>query len=49
MDPQITPDTNNDEGIGPWYSCYSELGSAFKGLQKPMWILLLVTVVNWVA
>jgi len=46
MDTQITPDKNNNEGTASWYSCYSELGIAFKGLLKSMWILLLITAVN---
>ncbi|XP_031247159.1 sucrose transport protein SUC2-like [Pistacia vera] len=28
---------------------FGEIFTAFKGLQKPMWILLLVTALNWIA
>ncbi|CAK7323587.1 unnamed protein product [Dovyalis caffra] len=29
--------------------CFGEVFAAFKSLQRPMWILLLVTCLNWVA
>lgn len=30
-------------------SCSGEILGAFNGLQKPMWMLMLVTAINWVA
>ncbi|QCD94349.1 hypothetical protein DEO72_LG5g2432 [Vigna unguiculata] len=55
-DPQFIPDVNNTNNgenqevqTGLWYSCFGELSGAFKGLEKPMWMLMLVTAVNWVA
>lgn len=30
-------------------SCFGDLFGAFKELKKPMWILMLVTAVNWIA
>nr|ABB30164.1 sucrose transport protein SUT1 [Phaseolus vulgaris] len=50
-DPQFTPDcvNANNPQTGSWYSCFGELGIAFKGLQKPMLMLMLVTAINWVA
>ncbi|BAU01887.1 hypothetical protein LR48_Vigan10g166700 [Vigna angularis] len=55
-DPQLklgSGNTNNDENqdvqTGFWCSCFGELGAAFKELQKPMLMLMLVTAINWVA
>ncbi|KAK7315460.1 hypothetical protein VNO77_34007 [Canavalia gladiata] len=56
-DPQITPekvgDGNNDNGnddvSGSRFTCFTELFGAFKGLKKPMWMLMLVTAINWIA
>ncbi|XP_027363847.1 sucrose transport protein SUC8-like [Abrus precatorius] len=55
-DPPITPrcgGDNNNEGNdavpGSPFTCFGELFGAFKGLQKPMWMLMLVTAINWVA
>ncbi|CAK8532700.1 unnamed protein product [Lathyrus sativus] len=33
----------------PDVSCSGEILGAFNGLQKPMWMLMLVTAINWVA
>lgn len=35
-----------DSAEGPFFG---EIRTAFKGLQRPMWILLLVTCLNWIA
>ncbi|KAK8542509.1 hypothetical protein V6N13_136918 [Hibiscus sabdariffa] len=41
-------DPDRDEG-GSSCAFFGELGTAFKTLKKPMWILLLVTCLNWIA
>ncbi|TKY46150.1 Sucrose transport protein SUC2 [Spatholobus suberectus] len=52
-DPQFTPrgDNNgeNDDASRSCFSCLGELIGAFRGLKRPMWMLMLVTAVNWVA
>ena len=50
-DPQFTPrgDDNNGENDGVSGSCFGELWAAFKGLKRPMWLLMVVTAINWVA
>ncbi|TKY46149.1 Sucrose transport protein SUC2 [Spatholobus suberectus] len=52
-DPQFTPcgDNNNenDDASRSCFSCFGELSGAFRGLKRPMWMLMLVTAVNWVA
>ncbi|KAL9323916.1 hypothetical protein ACSQ67_008773 [Phaseolus vulgaris] len=51
-DPQYIPSKQEeaeDEGK-THFSCFlGELCVAFKGLQKPMWMLMLVTAINWLA
>ncbi|KAK7380599.1 hypothetical protein VNO78_33114 [Psophocarpus tetragonolobus] len=49
-DPQFTPNDNdqNDE-VSAFVACFGELGAAFRGLKRPMWMLMLVTAINWVA
>jgi len=56
-DPQFTPgsggNADNDDytalQTGAWYSCFGDLVDAFRGLQKPMLMLMLVTAINWLA
>ncbi|KAK7271021.1 hypothetical protein RJT34_26601 [Clitoria ternatea] len=53
-DPQIPPrgqNNNNDENdeSKTAFTCLGEVFGAFRGLQKPMWILMIVTAINWVA
>ncbi|QCD94356.1 hypothetical protein DEO72_LG5g2440 [Vigna unguiculata] len=52
-DPQFTPpyeETNAEEAENSHFSCFcGELCIAFKGLKKPMWMLMLVTAVTWIA
>jgi len=52
-DPQYTPRPQKmkvDEEGKTQSSCfYGECCVAFKGLKKPMWMLMLVTAVNWIA
>nr|KYP47733.1 Sucrose transport protein SUC2 [Cajanus cajan] len=50
-DPQYTPAETDakDEG-NTHYTCFmGELCVAFKELKRPMWILMFVTAINWVA
>ncbi|QCD94352.1 hypothetical protein DEO72_LG5g2437 [Vigna unguiculata] len=52
-DPQFTPtrkELKEDEARKTQSSCFSgECCAAFKGLEKPMWMLMLVTAINWIA
>ncbi|WVZ14929.1 hypothetical protein V8G54_012495 [Vigna mungo] len=52
-DPQFIPaseETKDDEAENTHLSCFcGELCVAFKGLKKPMWMLMLVTAVTWIA
>ncbi|RDX64976.1 Sucrose transport protein SUC2, partial [Mucuna pruriens] len=54
-DPQYTPDgddnnneNQNDDVRQSHFSCFAELFGAFKGLKRPMWMLMLVTAINWI-
>ncbi|QHN79061.1 Sucrose transport protein [Arachis hypogaea] len=38
-----------DEGKSHGMPCFGELSGAFRELKRPMWILLLVTCLNWIA
>jgi solute carrier family 45 protein 1/2/4 len=40
--------TDEDDG-GSSMKCFGELSGAFRELKRPMWILLLVTCLNWIA
>ncbi|XP_020234695.1 sucrose transport protein SUC8 [Cajanus cajan] len=52
-DPQFTPNQaiQNDDvaALGSRFSCFDQVVGAFKDLKGPMWMLMLVTAVNWFA
>nr|AAD41024.1 sucrose transport protein SUT1 [Pisum sativum]AQY72397.1 sucrose transport protein 1-like protein [Pisum sativum] len=41
--------TAEDGGSNGGMPCFGQLSGAFKELKRPMWILLLVTCLNWIA
>lgn len=45
--PKKKPEVKDDDETP--VTCFGELFGAFKELKRPMWILMLVTAVNWIA
>ena len=52
-DPQFIPAHNEkqaEEAGKTHFSCFcGKLCVAFKELKRPMWVLMLVTAINWIA
>ncbi|CAI8604260.1 unnamed protein product [Vicia faba] len=49
LTPEKTVVTTEDGGSSGGMPCFGQLSGAFKELKRPMWILLLVTCLNWIA
>lgn len=45
---ELGDSAGGDDGAAP-LPCFGNITAAVKGLQRPMWVLLLVTCLNWVA